>query len=172
MVILEMSFNLWGCPPLICLQVVLAADVLYDDHITDSFCKFLRSYLQAASKWRYHSSDKLQSTHESMSHDRHCTSGPRVIVTAEKRYVFTIEYAAVRAPAFERFMEHVHLVTNKQGSEGGSCGVTCLPETRRGGRQAELMGRFVDVDAIDQAVMGTRRSGDLVLMEVWLSDSC
>ena len=62
------------------VDMVLAGDVIYDDTITDSFVKFLL-------------------------HLRHLTSGPlNVLVTLERRVVFTVADLEERCPAYEHLM--------------------------------------------------------------------
>lgn len=182
------------------VQVVLAADVLYDDTMTDSLCHFLCAYLQAASTQRglRHSEGDAKvgtasgyrgaahglgcdgpcTPHTPRASDeplcpaavlRRCYERPTVILAAEKRYVFTIDDADVRAPAFEHFLSHVRLTgggsevsLSAQGGDGA---------TRRQGEitaEGGLVGRFLPTSDVDRAVGGLERSQDLVLVELWL----
>ena len=175
------------------VQVVLAADLLYDDAMTDSLCQFLCVYLQAASAQREcsHSTGtsgavalhECEGAHAPAAQSadagggllcpsavlRRCHERPTVILAAEKRYIFTIDDAHVRAPAFEHFLSHVRLAGTESGA--GLDAQPCEGATQADGERAaglELTGRFLRVGDVEGALEGTLRSRDVVLMEIWL----
>lgn len=70
------------------VEIVLAGDIIYDDNITDSFVEFLLRL-------------------------RNLTSSPRVLVSLEKRFVFTVADLDTRAPAYEHFMKRLGELSDK-----------------------------------------------------------
>lgn len=210
------------------MQVVLAADVLYDDALTAAFCSFLEVFLAAA---RSHRKRQLHGGSEQGPPTTSCATplgsaadaqhhalprtlsrdgpgepdgqsggpsssspvmraadgpsgqgwtvhegAPLVLVAAERRYVFTLDDADVRAPAFERFLEHVRIVPEQPGGgqpaggKGGAAGGVRVGGGARTGRQAGLCGRFIDWQGLPRRVGGGRRSEGLVLMQLWLAE--
>lgn len=171
--------------------MVLAADLLYDDDMTESLCQFLRVYLQAAAALRacshntsgayrgWESKREGGSTPQEDGADgliqpnavlRRCYERPTVILAAEKRYIFTVDDADVRAPAFEHFLSQLRLLTEEENADR-------LNVRKRDSRdrdrecttgQMQLVGRFLDAGGVERAVGGFERSSELVLMEIWL----
>ena len=150
------------------LQVVLAADVLYDDAMTDNFCDFLLRFLSAATASASPPS-LLQPTGPlhtdpaplpTAGSDTACSATvwpegcirghgrPLVLLAAEKRRVFTTAACAVRAPAFEYFLHAL-----------------AAPERQLCGRRLAV--QPLSVAAVPQA-FAYRRGDDLVLLQVVL----
>jgi hypothetical protein len=176
------------------LQVVLAADVLYDNDMTDALVCFLHVYLQAAAAQRRCSHPDKEHTWNGDGCElqgrgaedgcllpsatlSRCLERPTVILAAEKRFIFTRDDAQVRAPAFEHFMQHVRMVTEVQSAQrvqsvendsSGCCHAECVAGLQAG---TQLVGRFVPCSIFDidrSVIVGIERSSHLVLMEIWL----
>eukprot|EP00892_Ulva_mutabilis_P000938 jgi/Ulvmu1/10845/UM007_0019.1 len=220
-------------------QVVLAADVLYDDTLTAAFCSFLEAFLRAArtahascaghargpaksdptspscaraaapvNSQRAAADDAVHSGSGAVQQPHACgapaqaeraeqaaaaqggavvpVEAPLVLLAAERRFVFTMDDADVRAPAFEYFLRHVRLV--QEHEPGSLAGPPCAwgppawtARTARlkgaDGAAAEapdlwngLVGRTVDWRMVPRALGGAHRSNGLVLLQLWLAD--
>jgi hypothetical protein len=140
------------------VQVVVAADVIYDDAITKLFCSFLLSFLLEASRVPppepgcIRASDCLgiRRGHAPIPLEQerwvHAPGEAVVIVAAEKRYVFTMYEQKVCAPAFDHFL-------------------ACLGMMSEGGYR--LAATELDVDRVPVALT-YERGRDLVLLQVTL----
>lgn len=173
------------------VQVILAADVLYDDHLTEAFCTFLEALLRASRAHRAalqcapHSHPSPRPPHAACGYLCHATGHagaseraaamcaaccapeePLVLVAAEKRFVFSVDARDVRAPAFEHFLRCVDVAAEPGANDCG--GATAAGA----GAGCSLRGRFVDVGSVPRAFGGGGRVGGehLVLLQLWLAD--
>lgn len=141
------------------MQVVLAADVLYDDSLSTALCRFLLTYLLAARD--VHRTAKQGADSSSASPGRRKSLGsawpcacrrahglPLVLLAAEKRRVFTIQAMAVQVPALEHFLA-----------------TTASPEMQQDGFR--LCVHDVSVADIPQS-FSYHRGDDLVLLQIEL----
>jgi hypothetical protein len=179
------------------MQVVLAADLLYDDVQTDALCSFLHEFLAAAAARR----SRLALQHacaagagggqEGVLSGAWALAGdwrgpqacafaaarPQVLLAAEKRFVFTLDDRDVRAPAFDHFLSRVRMDVDSLSSTAGhaaraSLAYMCSNLPRNDSEavssgRGHLVASFLDVASIPQAV-GGERSSHLELLQVRL----
>lgn len=84
-----------------------------------------------------------------------------IVVTAEKRFIFTMRDQDARAPAFAHFLSFVH---NVCAPESGGCGA-CSAWSLSNGKL--FLGERMDVGAVDQHV-SYERGCHLELWRLWL----
>lgn len=148
------------------MQVILAADVVYDDDSTAALCAMLLRLLVLRRRQRAignpTASDSCSAASQAdnspgrgaatraqghaASHGRE----PLVVMALEKRIAFTLAERTAHAPAFDAFLR-------------------CMRHGECGGHR--LAARELDVYAVPQ-VFSYPRGHDLVLLELHLDDAC
>jgi hypothetical protein len=119
-------------------QILLAADVVYDNTLTEAFMRIATALLRFCQARR-----------------RPEAAPPRLLLALERRPCFTLADRDVRCPAYDFW--RAQFEAEGEGGEGAEAG----PSRRRRGA---LLGRRVDIGAVPQAVEQYERTP---LLELW-----
>ena len=188
----------WRCKELEELEnceLILAADCVYDDRLTDAFFVTLARifFLVHNRRQREEKMKKMkkkggkgngkeeEEEENAYTPKKQQIRAPRAMCAMERRVNFGLDDETPRAHAFERFLLHLGLKPDDGSGGGGGDWVEgigwgmCLaplsevPAASRGSRGSKFKGRRLDLFDVPQRVMYDR-VGELELWEVTLAD--
>lgn len=138
---------------LACAHIWLAADVVYNETITDAFMRAAHQLMC----WQHHRQQQQQQHGSSGTASRDaagqaCSSSlPRLVVTVEKRFNFTFRDLDARAGAFEHFLTYVQQGHVQHQQQQQHChGVAASRQAVLVGSKPLFYGTRLAVDSLPQ----------------------